>query len=92
VGELALGRVAAEQLDQRFRELRPYLGRCFHGNCRHRHEPGCAVQAAVIVGRVDRERYVSYCRLEVEGTAEAGPSWKDLVSSCSLSGEGEFRL
>ena len=89
---LALGGVAAGHLDWCFREFRPYLGRCFHADCRHRHEPGCAVQAAVTAGRVDRERYVSYCRLDAQGAAEAGRAWKDLVSSRSLSAEGEFRL
>jgi ribosome biogenesis GTPase len=84
--------VAAGHLDWCFREFRPYLGRCFHADCRHRHEPGCAVQAAVAAGRVDRERYRSYCRLAAEGAAEAGRAWKDLVSSRSLNAGGEFRL
>jgi ribosome biogenesis GTPase len=92
LGALALGGVATEELDWCFREFWPYLGSCVHGDCRHRHEPGCAVQAAVIAGWVDRERYVSYCGLEAESAAHAGRAWKDLVSSCSLSAEGEFRL
>jgi ribosome biogenesis GTPase len=89
---LALGGAAAGHLDWCFREFRPYLGRCFHADCRHRHEPGCAVQAAVTAGQLDRERYASYCRLDAEGAAEAGRAWKDLVSSRSLSADGEFRL
>ena len=50
------------------------------------------MQAALRPGQVDRERYQSYCRLDAEGAAEAGRAWKDLVSSRSLSAEGEFRL
>jgi putative ribosome biogenesis GTPase RsgA len=92
LGALALGGVAAEQVDWRFRVFRPYLGSCVHGDCRQRHEPGCAVQAAVTAGRVDRDRYVSYCRLDAEGAAEARRAWKDLVNRRSLSAEGEFRL
>ena len=89
---LALGSAAAGRLAWCFREFRPYLGRCFHGDCRHQHEPGCAVQAALQAGQLDRERYQSYCRLAAEGAAEAGRAWKDLVSGRSLSAEGEFRL
>ena len=89
---LALGSAAAGRLDWCFREFRPYLGSCVHGDCRHRHEPGCAVKAALSAGQLDRERYQSYCRLAAEGAAEAGRVWEDLVSSRSLSAEGEFRL
>jgi putative ribosome biogenesis GTPase RsgA len=92
LGELAIGGVAAQQFDWRFRAFRPYLGCCFHADCRHRHEPGCAVPAAATAGRVDRERYVSYCRLDAEGAADTGRAWKDLISSRSFSAEGEFRL
>jgi putative ribosome biogenesis GTPase RsgA len=86
---LALGGVAAEQLDWCVHEFQPYLGRCFHGDCRHRHEPGCAVQAALQAGRLDRQRYQHYCRLDAEGV---GRVWKNLVSSRSFSAEGAFRL
>jgi ribosome biogenesis GTPase len=89
---LALGGVAAGQLDWCFRELRPYLGSCFHDDCSHRHEPGCAVRAAVEAGQLDEARYDSYCRLHEQGAAEAGRAWRDLVSSRSNVGEGEFRL
>jgi ribosome biogenesis GTPase len=89
---LALGGVAAGKLDWCFRELRPYLGDCFHDDCSHRHEPGCAVRAAVEAGQVDGARYDSYCRLHEQGAASAGRAWRDLVSSRSNVGEGEFRL
>jgi hypothetical protein len=92
LGELALGGLGTEQFNWCFRAFRPYLGRCFHADCRHRHAPGCAVQAAVTAGRVDRERYQSYCRLAAEGAADAGRAWKDRISSYRLSAEGEFRL
>lgn len=89
---LGLGRAAAGQLDWCFRELRPYLGRCQHNDCGHRHEPGCAIRAAVAAGEVDQTRYDSYCRLYDQGAAQAGRVWRDLTSSRSLVGEGEFRL
>ncbi|HEY7215767.1 MAG TPA: hypothetical protein VIC28_14135, partial [Thermoanaerobaculia bacterium] len=88
----ALGGAAAGRLDWCFREFRPYLGTCFHADCGHRHEPGCAIRAAVEAGLLDRIRYESYCRLFDEGEAERGRAWKDLVSSRSVVGEGEFHL
>jgi ribosome biogenesis GTPase len=89
---LALGRAAAGQLDWCFRELRPYLGSCRLGDCGHRHEPGCAVRAAVAAGELDPARYDSYCRLYDQGAGQGGRAWRDLTSSRSLVGEGEFRL
>jgi putative ribosome biogenesis GTPase RsgA len=92
LGELALGGVAAEPFDWRFRAFRPYLGCCFHADCRHRHGAAGLVPVAVTAGRVEREGYVSYCRLDADGAADTGRAWKDLVSSRSFSAEGEFRL
>jgi ribosome biogenesis GTPase / thiamine phosphate phosphatase len=89
---LGLGGIAAGKLDWCFRELRPFLGSCFHADCGHRQEPGCAVSAAVESGQIDRPRYESYCRLHEQGEASAGRVWRDLVSSRSNVGEGEFRL
>ncbi|HEV8633803.1 MAG TPA: ribosome small subunit-dependent GTPase A [Chloroflexota bacterium] len=89
---LAMGGAAAGRLDRCFREFLPYLGGCFHADCGHRHEPGCAVRAAVEEGALDGRRYASYCRLHDEGVGRAGRGWRELVSSRSLVGEGEFRL
>lgn len=52
-----------------FRELRPVLGACRFADCRHRAEPGCAVQDAVADGSVSEGRYASY--LELLEAAEA---------------------
>jgi ribosome biogenesis GTPase len=89
---LGLGGLAAGKLDWCFRELRPFLGACFHADCAHRGEPGCAVRAAVEAGQLDAARYDSYCRLHEQGEASLGRVWRDLVSSRSTVGEGEFRL
>ncbi len=78
---LALGGVAAGQLDWCFREFRPYLGQCRLPDCRHLHEPDCAVQAAVSSGRIDAERYHSYCALFEQGGNQRGTSWLDAVSN-----------
>jgi ribosome biogenesis GTPase / thiamine phosphate phosphatase len=89
---LALGGAAVGRLDWCFREFRPYLGACYHADCTHRTEPGCAVRAAVELGDLDAERYASYVRLYAEGGAGSGRAWKDVVSSRSLAGPGELRL
>jgi ribosome biogenesis GTPase / thiamine phosphate phosphatase len=47
-----------------FPEMRPYLGRCkFGADCIHDREPGCAVRAAMMKGRITPTRYQSYLRL-----------------------------
>jgi len=78
---LALGGVAAGRLAWCFREFRPYLDQCSLGYCHHTSEPGCAIRAAVALGRLDRERYESYQRLYQDGGDAVGKSWFDAVSS-----------
>ena len=63
---LALFDVAPEELDAYFREIAPLVTHCQFSDCTHRHEPGCAVSAAVNDGRVDPARYDSYLRLREE--------------------------
>ena len=60
---LSLQGVAADELDQFFPEMRPFLGQCRYANCSHVSEPGCAIRAAVDAGEIRRERYESYVSL-----------------------------
>jgi ribosome biogenesis GTPase len=60
---LALWDVEPEELDGYFPELRDLVTECQFNNCTHRHEPGCAVRAAVESGRVHPERYRSYINI-----------------------------
>ncbi len=46
-----------------FPEFRPLLGSCKFNDCTHRHEPGCAVRAALEAGKIAASRYDSYVRL-----------------------------
>jgi len=56
-----------------FREFRPLVDSCRFSNCRHRAEPGCAVQDAVEDGRIYRHRHESYLSLlEAAGGREHG--------------------
>ena len=60
---LSLQGVTADELDQFFPEMRPFLGQCRYADCSHVSEPGCAVRAAVDAGEIRRERYESYVSL-----------------------------
>jgi ribosome biogenesis GTPase / thiamine phosphate phosphatase len=63
---LALYDVEPHELDGYFREIAPLVADCQFSDCTHRHEPGCAVTAAVEAGEVSEERYESYLRLREE--------------------------
>ena len=54
-----------EQAATGFREIRDAAQDCRFANCRHRHEPGCAVKSRVESGDLDRRRYDSLQRLVV---------------------------
>ncbi len=63
---IALFDVEPEELDAYFREIAPLVAQCQFSDCTHRHEPGCAVLAAVEDGRISPARYDSYLRLRDE--------------------------
>ena len=52
-----------EDLEQTFREFKPYLGECRFVGCAHVKEKGCAVRAAVKAGEIQPTRHASYVRL-----------------------------
>lgn len=57
---------AAEMLDAAtlgFQDIASHAGQCRFGDCRHQHEPGCAVRAAVSAGTLSARRYESFRRL-----------------------------
>lgn len=60
---LALWDTEPEEMDAYFPELRDLVAKCQFSDCTHRHEPGCAVLAALKEGRIHPERYESYVRL-----------------------------
>lgn len=66
IRSLALYDLEPEEVDGYFREIAPLVDQCQFNDCTHRHEPKCAVRAAVADGRVSRERYDSYLRLREE--------------------------
>lgn len=59
----------AQELGHFFPEIRAVLHDCHFANCTHRHEPGCAVKAAVEEGRISAERYRNYLNI-IDGIDE----------------------
>ena len=49
-----------------FADIEALASDCRFGNCHHRTEPGCAVQAALADGRLDPDRWRSYEKLQAE--------------------------
>lgn len=66
---LALFDLEPTEIDGYFREIAPLVADCPFSDCTHRHEPGCAVVAAVKRGDVAAARYDSYLRLREEHEA-----------------------
>lgn len=71
--ELAIWGLAPEELGDFFPEIAPYLdGPCRFARCSHRHEPDCAVRAAVAAGAITVARYESYLKLREELASGVG--------------------
>ena len=59
-----------QELSHFFPEMRAVLHGCHFANCTHRHEPQCAVKAAVEAGEICAERYRNYLNI-IADTASA---------------------
>jgi ribosome biogenesis GTPase len=55
-----------ESLDGAFADVAELTTQCRFADCAHRTEPGCAIRAALADGRLDRERWESYRKLQRE--------------------------
>jgi ribosome biogenesis GTPase len=64
--ELQLWDVTAPTLDETFADVAGLALGCRFGNCTHRTEPGCAVQAALSTGALDAGRWQSFLKLQRE--------------------------
>ena len=58
--EFGLNHLSQEELELAFIEFRPYLGKCRFNNCKHSHEPDCAVMNAVDKGQISSVRLGFY--------------------------------
>jgi ribosome biogenesis GTPase len=63
IREFGLWDVSKSDLQDLFREMAPYIGKCKFHDCTHTHEPQCAVKAAVEAGKIPRLRHESYCAI-----------------------------
>lgn len=64
--EFGLHHLSQEELELAFKEFRPYLGKCRFNNCKHLHEPDCAVINAVNHGKISAARLGYYQELAQE--------------------------
>ena len=64
--EFGLNHLSNEQIEIAFKEFRPYLGKCRFNNCKHSHEPDCAVINAVNNGKISNVRLSFYQQLSGE--------------------------
>lgn len=58
--EFGLAHVTQTALEQAFIEFRPFLGHCRFNNCKHMHEPDCAVLAQLTTGTITGTRMAQY--------------------------------
>ncbi len=61
--EFGLHHLDMGELADAFVEFRPWLGRCRFRDCRHMSEPGCALTAACVAGKISERRLESYRQL-----------------------------
>ena len=64
--EFGLNHLSQTDLELAFIEFRPYLGNCRFNNCKHTHEPDCAVIEAVKAGKISQNRLKFYQELSRE--------------------------
>jgi len=67
--EFGLQHLTAWDLEHAFIEFRPYSGMCKFNDCRHRGEPGCAIESACERGEIERRRLEIFRKLVTEITA-----------------------
>jgi ribosome biogenesis GTPase len=65
IREIQLGSAAAG-IGETFAEILDLAAGCRYPDCRHEHEPGCAVREAVAAGLIPEKRLASYQRLMTE--------------------------
>ncbi|MTI40561.1 ribosome small subunit-dependent GTPase A [Fulvivirga lutimaris] len=60
IKELGLIDMEQDEISDYFPEMRDLIGECKFHNCKHTHEPGCAIKIAVEEGQIAGSRYKSY--------------------------------
>ena len=70
IREFALWNMDREKVLAGFIEFRPFLGLCRFRDCKHEHEPRCALLAAEAEDKIRPERMASYRQIIASLTAE----------------------
>ena len=73
--EVGLWGIEPRELASCFPEMRPFIGECRYGDCRHMTEPGCGIRAAVDEGKIQPDRLESY-RILLEELESAPAEWE----------------
>lgn len=63
IREFGLWHIDADRVTYCFKDFREFLGGCKFRDCKHLHDPGCALQAAVANGTLDAGRLANYHRI-----------------------------
>jgi len=63
IREFGLVDISRQELSHYFPEMRNLLQDCQFNNCLHLDEPGCAIKKALEEGRLNTDRYISYCTI-----------------------------
>jgi ribosome biogenesis GTPase len=73
--EVGLWGIEPRELASCFPDMRPFIGECRYGDCRHVSEPGCRMQAEVEQGQIQADRLASY-RILLEELESAPAEWE----------------
>jgi ribosome biogenesis GTPase / thiamine phosphate phosphatase len=61
--EFGLNHLSQDALELGFIEFKPYLGHCRFNNCKHLHEPDCAILHAVALNKISKLRLNHYQKI-----------------------------
>lgn len=61
-----LHHLSPAEVEYAFPEFRPFLGQCRFHNCRHAHEPDCAIRAALARNEVNPRRHAVFLQIMSE--------------------------
>ena len=64
--EFGINHLTQEELELSFIEFRLYLGHCRFSDCKHQHEPDCAIKNAIGEGKINAIRLAFYQELSTE--------------------------
>ncbi|MBK6638674.1 MAG: ribosome small subunit-dependent GTPase A [Rhodocyclaceae bacterium] len=61
--EFGLAHLGRDEIAAGFIEFQPYIGHCRYRDCRHQHEPDCAIKSAVAQGKIHPRRLQHFAAL-----------------------------